>query len=255
MTAAFSNEELDKLAGEFRFATAPSADRSMSIRAADLLDPDLCIAYLDRVNAVFEATTRTACASLFAKRYSCLAMASSLYAMSVLNKCFDYGLDNCHVESHYQGSPWLPRVRLDDRSLTQPGPLGREAWRESVLRRVFADNLSRVWGSLSKAGPVSKAVLWENTAIYVHWLYEDRFVEGAGEEEAARLREDYRYLMSGAPGGAVRRTRQPVVPLRCAEGRDEGIGHADPYPQNLLFLLPGIGRARRLLSDLPQAQT
>lgn len=180
MALAYKPEELDVLVDEYRLMLEPSADRSLSLPAIDLLDGDKSRAYLEKVNGIFEATTRAAVASLFAKRYSCLTIASALYAMSVFDKGMDYAIQNCRIESFYQGKAWLPKIRLADCRATRPARGGREEWRDRMLRALFAGNLTRVWNSLSKSVPISKAVLWENTAIYVFWLYEKKLGEGAG---------------------------------------------------------------------------
>jgi hypothetical protein len=105
MALAYKPEELDVLVNEYRLTLEPSADRSLSLLAIDLLDGDKSRAYLEKVNGIFEATTRTAVASLFAKRYSCLTIASALYAMSVFDKGMDYAIENCRVSGTRCPSP------------------------------------------------------------------------------------------------------------------------------------------------------
>ncbi|MFD0672088.1 IucA/IucC family C-terminal-domain containing protein [Cohnella sp. GCM10027633] len=211
MERAFDHAQREALTGEYRLAAEPSDNRDYSLPAVGLLDNEAAIGYLERVNAIFEASTRTATASLFAKRYSCLTLASSLYAMGAYDIGMNVEIGNCHVESHHQGRAWLPRLRLEDWATTKPAEGDRERWRDDVLRGIFAGNLTRVWQSLAKAGPVSKAVLWENTAIYVFWLYESKFEEGLGDEAVARIRDDYDYIVRRAPGELFGETRNPLT--------------------------------------------
>ncbi|TFE22867.1 IucA/IucC family C-terminal-domain containing protein [Cohnella luojiensis] len=211
MLIEYTPEEIDVLVKDHRLALEPSADRRYSMPATVLLDQDKSLAYLDKVGSIFEAASNVANASLFAKRYSFLIIASSLYAMSRYDKSLDYSIGNCHVESHHQGQTWLPKVRLTDWQVTAPGEGGRNEWRDQVIRNVFADNLSKAWRALSKSASVSISVLWENTAIYVYWLYENKFMEGADAELKVRLQADYDYLRSEAPAHLFGVTKNPLA--------------------------------------------
>lgn len=211
MPFEYTPEEIDELVINHRLALEPSADRWYSIPATDLLDKDKSLDYLDKVASIFEATTTVANASLFAKRYSFLIIASSLYAMSRYDKSLDYSIENCHIESIHQGQAWLPKVRLTEWQATRPGEGGRNEWRDQVIRNVFADNLSKAWRAVSKSASVSKSVLWENTAIYVYWLYENKFAEGADAELKARIQADYDYLRTAAPAHLFGETRNPLA--------------------------------------------
>ncbi|BBI35823.1 IucA/IucC family C-terminal-domain containing protein [Cohnella abietis] len=211
MPFEYTPEEIDELVKDHRLALAPSADRWYSIPTTDLLDKDKSLAYLDKVASIFEATSNVANASLFAKRYSFLIISSSLFAMSRYDKSLDYSIGNCHVESHHQGQAWLPKVRLTDWQVTRPEERGRNEWRDQVIRNVFADNLSKAWRALSKSASISISVLWENTAIYVYWLYENKFLEGANAELKAQVQADYDYLRSAAPGHLFGEAKNPIA--------------------------------------------
>lgn len=195
----YERHEIDLLTEEFRLALEPSEDRRLSMPALDLLDRDKCLGYIGRAGEVFEGQTIAANASLFAKRYSYLTIASSLYAMSAMDKGLDYSIENAHIESVWRGSAWLPRIRLEKWEANRPEAGKREAWRERIVASVFADNISRAWNAISAYVPVSKAVLWENAAIYVFWLYENRFLEGLDEERQAIVRSDLAYLVEAPP--------------------------------------------------------
>lgn len=211
MSLEYTQEEIDTLVKDYRLALEPSEDRWYSMPATDLLDKDKSLAYMDKVASIFEATSNVANASLFAKRYSFLIIASSLYSMSRYDKCLDYSIENCHVESFHQGEFWLPKVRLAEWNVTMPGKGGRDEWREQVIRNVFADNLAKAWRALSKSASISISVLWENTAIYVYWLYENKFMEGADAELKERLQADYDYLRSEAPAHLFGLTKNPLA--------------------------------------------
>lgn len=211
MPIRYTSAEIEELVRDHRLTLEPSDDAHYSIPATDLLDRGKTLLYLSKIAAIFEGKTEAANASLFAKRYSFLIVASSLFAMSRFDKSVDYAIENCHVESFRNGQAWLPKVRLSDWNPTCPGEQGREAWRDEVIRKVFAGNLAKAWRSLSKTASVSKAVLWENTAIYVYWLYENKFAEGADEERKAQVLADYDYLVHSAPAALFGETYNPLA--------------------------------------------
>lgn len=195
----FEPHELDVLTSQYRLALEPGQDPAFSLACRDLLQPERSQPYLQQVAGIFETDSMTANVSLFAKRYAYLTIAAGLFAMSRYNKGLDLTLENCTLDSYRKGEAWLPRVLLNDLSVTMPEPEQRHVWRDELIRCMFADNLGRVWSALSRDTGVSKAILWENTAIYVYWLYENSFAEGAKGEELARVQEDFHYLLHDAP--------------------------------------------------------
>ncbi|WP_245850668.1 IucA/IucC family C-terminal-domain containing protein [Paenibacillus herberti] len=210
MAFNYEQQEMELLMREYRLTLETSQDRTFSIPSMDLLNRDKCLEYLTKTGEIFEAETLMANASLFGKRYSYLVVASSLYAMSVFDKGLDYCLENCHIESERQGHAWLPKARLANMEVTSPQPNARQQWRDGVINHIFEHNLSRVWDAISRFVPMSKAVLWENTAIYVFWLYENKFLEGLQEEQQARLREDLSYLVQ-APAHLFGEKKNPLA--------------------------------------------
>jgi ferric iron reductase protein FhuF len=167
---------------------------------------------MDRVTAKFQASSGAAAASQFSKRYAYMTMASGLYAMTMFDKGLDYSVENCRLESVYRDENWLPEVRLADWRVTGPAADGeREEWRAQTISRIFAGNIAKVWRSISKAAKLPRAILWENTAISVYWLYEKRMGEGADECQQSRIREDYRYLLSEAPAHLFGEKENPLA--------------------------------------------
>ncbi|MCR8842088.1 (2Fe-2S)-binding protein [Paenibacillus sp. SC116] len=210
MAVQFTPDELEMLTAKYRFTMEESSDEIYSIRALDFLDKDNNIAYFDKVASIYESTSEVVTASMFAKRYACLSIASGLYAMSMYNKSMDYSLENCHMESIFHGEAWLPCVRLTNSEVSQPEARSRNEWRDRVIQNIFADNVARVWDSFAKSVKISKSVLWENTAIYVYWLYENQFGEGASACQQAQLLEDYQYLVDEAPAHLFGESKNPL---------------------------------------------
>ncbi len=215
MEYGLSPEQLEALESRFRLSLAPSDDRALSLPAAHLLDAERSADYLARVAAdIYETDAMTVAASMFAKRYAFMVTASGLYAMSAYNRSLDYAVENCRIESYRKGEAWLPKVRLSEWRVSRPDADNEEArneWRDRAIRNLFADNLSRVWNALAKSVPVSKAVLWENTAIYVYWLYENEFLAGASDEQKARMQADYDYLVRKAPASLFGTSGNPLA--------------------------------------------
>ncbi|MEK5164598.1 IucA/IucC family C-terminal-domain containing protein [Paenibacillus sp. FSL R5-0527] len=204
-------EEFEILAADYRLTRDSSPNRTFSIPYADLLDSEKSLAYFRGVKGIFETDSELAAVSLFAKRYAFLVVAPGLYAMSCLNKGLNLALENGWIESSYRGQAWLPKARLLDLQVSVPGEGQRSEWRDRVIETMFAGNLSRVWTAMSKAAGISKALLWENTAIYVYWLYEKKFTEeGVSPEQKRRMEEDYRYLLYDAPPRLFGEPRNPI---------------------------------------------
>ncbi|MFD1887796.1 IucA/IucC family C-terminal-domain containing protein [Paenibacillus wenxiniae] len=210
LITSLDDHELDVLAQSYRLATCASEHRELSINCTDLLKPELAMPFLQKVGAFWETDSMTAIVSLFAKRYAYLTIAAGLYAMSRYNKGMDLALNNSSLESHIQGEAWLPKVLLGNREVSCPLEGKRNEWRDEVIQRMFADNLATVWAALSNMSGVSQAVLWENTAIYVYWLYENQFAEGADEQERQQIEADYRYLVQDAPAHLFAQRTNPL---------------------------------------------
>ncbi|MEW9673067.1 (2Fe-2S)-binding protein [Ammoniphilus sp. 3BR4] len=101
-------------------------------------------------------------------------------------------------------------MRLTNWQATQPTDGDRHVWRDQVIRNIFAGNIAKIWRSICKAADIPIAVLWENTAIYVYWLYEKRMGEGASEQQKVRIHEDFQYLLHEAPASLFGDTENPL---------------------------------------------
>ncbi|QJD88029.1 (2Fe-2S)-binding protein [Cohnella herbarum] len=209
MAFAMLPEEMNVLTQHFRLTLEPSLDRRISIPSVSLLDRDKGLELMDKVSTVFETSSKVAVVSLFAKRYGFMSILSGLYAMTMFDKSLNYSIENCHLESSYRDQAWLPKVRLIRWDVSRPVEGCREEWRDQVLRTIFAGNIAKVWRALTKIAPISASVLWENAAIYVYWLYENRIEEGASEAQKSRIRDDFQYLINEAPATLFGETSNP----------------------------------------------
>jgi len=210
LSLQLSAEEKAVLLRDYRLTIEPAVDAAYALLAQNLLDTEQALAYLQKIAPFFHSTSTLVTASLFAKRYSVLTMASAFYAMSRYDKGLYVGIENIWVEAEDHAKPWLPNIRLIDDSVSVPTQ-DREAWRDEVLQGIFAGNLAKVWQSLTKISKIPKAILWENTAIYVNWLYETKISERASEQEKARIQEDYHYIVNQAPGSLFGERKNPLT--------------------------------------------
>ncbi|WP_226000558.1 IucA/IucC family C-terminal-domain containing protein [Paenibacillus sp. BJ-4] len=201
------------------------------LRAADLLDASSCTLYLDRLSELHDFSSRKVTASALAKRYGFLIVSPALYAMSVYNKTLELGIADCAIRSDFVKDTWLPRLHLSRLRVTEYGTeyggetehgdrdngdtaqhqQQRHAWRDYVIGQVFAEHLAPIWHSVSAVASIPRTVLWENTAIYVYALYENRIRQEVSGGELLRIEEDFKYLICEAPAHLFGERHNPLA--------------------------------------------
>jgi ferric iron reductase protein FhuF len=204
-------EEWTYLQRNMRVTITRSEETDYSITVKDLLDEDLCAAYLDRISNVLGSPSRMVTASSFSKRYAYLVINPGLYMMTKCNKSLDVSIHNCHVESLYHNDTWRPHIRYTLAHATEPGAGSRDEWRDQLIQTMFADHLAVLWRVISKVAKVPIAILWENTAVYLYHLYEKTLAAEVDEQGRARLLEDFDYLRSGASGSLFGERKNPLT--------------------------------------------
>ncbi|TXC91159.1 hypothetical protein FS935_09675 [Metabacillus litoralis] len=136
--------------------------------------------------------------SMIMKRYAFLA-ALVLYAMSVYNKGINSSLANLSLQTDENDPIWLPSFYFEDLEVTTPEK-SRNEWRATVVESLFKSNITKIVSAISREAKISKMILWENTAIYLFWMYESILEEGKYEEETlARIKEDFQFIVTKAP--------------------------------------------------------
>ena len=195
---------------ELRLTREPLSDPDHSLSSVDLLDRGKAEAFLDKLTVLYETSSKRAVASQFAKRYSFLAIAPSLYLMTMFDRGMDFSASNVHVESSMKDDIWLPHARLYDWQATRPADGLRGEWRNEMIRLVFADNVAKVWSSLAEAARMPVNILWENAAVYVFWLYEKRIGAEANERQRAQIQDDLQFLLE-APAELFGQPDNPIA--------------------------------------------
>lgn len=208
---SFSQAELQMLTSQFRLSLGRRDDSPLCVSAIELLSVEKCKHYLEQVAVIFQTSAKTAAASQFSKRYAYLVIASGLYAMTMFDKGMNYALENCRVESVFKDSTWLPEVSLTDRRVTKPAAEQRELWRDRMLASIFAGNIAKVWRSVSTAASIPVSILWENISHSLYWLYEQRMLEGATEEQCRQIQADFHYLLYEAPACLFGEEYNPIA--------------------------------------------
>ncbi|WP_068496079.1 IucA/IucC family C-terminal-domain containing protein [Paenibacillus kribbensis] len=199
--------------------------------AGDLLDASSCTMYLDRLSELHDFSSRKVTASALAKRYGFLIVSPALYAMSVYNKTLGVGIADCTIRSDFVKDTWLPRLHLNrlrvseynketeygnemehgDRDNGDADQRQRYAWRDYVIGQVFAEHLAPIWRSVSAVASIPRTVLWENTAIYVYALYENRIRQELNGGDRLRIEEDFEYLICEAPAHLFGERHNPLA--------------------------------------------
>ncbi|MRN53190.1 (2Fe-2S)-binding protein [Paenibacillus monticola] len=186
---------------------APFLGRSVPI--IQFLDKDLCAVQLAELTDSFQFPSQVIAASQFSKRYAFIVANSGLYAMTMYNK----GLDYCLEESCFEWSADKTGVfnaRISKMRGFQPVSGKREQWRDDVIRRLFAGQITPVLHALSKAVRAPLPMLWENVAVRVFSLYEKRLL-GAENKGNSYIQEDYNYLIHHAPGALFGEKVNPLA--------------------------------------------
>jgi len=198
LSRAFSPEDWAVLSGVLRLKSLEQRDVSRCISARALLDDQRCVALLDELGPVLGSPTRAITASLLAKRFSFLATGACLYAMSVSDQGVLLSLDEGVVEYGHDDGLWTSSMPVADRVPLGYEPGQREAWRDAIVRGVFAELLAPLWQTFNRVSGISRRILWENTAVRVYSLYEKRMSKVDDPLIRERCEADFHWLLHEA---------------------------------------------------------
>ncbi|VEF49721.1 putative ferric iron reductase protein [Bacillus freudenreichii] len=185
-----SHQETQKLM-EYRLAVA---DAGQSVGYASLLDPKRLPDFLAWLTGRIGAPNACVTSSILIKRMGFYAVIH-LYALTVLDKKLNVDLRELKLVDHSNAELWLPDFFLGDVDVQEPSE-DRNEWRAAVLEDLFAHCITPLVQLLKEQTRLSEKVMWENIAIYIHWIYEKLMVG----ELHIRAKADYRYLFHEAPG-------------------------------------------------------
>jgi siderophore-iron reductase FhuF len=186
---------------EFRVCFQKGANDSLTIPIKDLTDQGLLKNYIVKVQEKLNAPSLMVAASMFSKRYSYLIVVPALYSFSALNKRINVSIDHVSLEPSQSKEYWMPELYLMDQMGVFPSTVQeRDELRELVIKEIFANHLNVIWNALSKIAKIPKQILWENTAIYLFWLYESLLEKDLPEYTRNRIKDDFQFLLYNAEG-------------------------------------------------------
>jgi ferric iron reductase protein FhuF len=158
---------------KYRVCFKEEEKNPFTIGVNDLFDKERLEAYLKLVQNELQAPDLMVAASAFSKRYSYLIVVPALYSFSLLNKHINMSVANLLVLPSHSEEKWLPRLFLaDQQAIFLETKEEREEFRNALIKAIFAHHLSPLWESISVICKLPRHILWENTAIYVFWIYE-----------------------------------------------------------------------------------
>lgn len=117
-------------------------------------------------------------------------------AMTALEKKLNVDLKELMLVDQSEDTLWLPDFYLGDFELEEARE-SRDEWRDSVLYDVFARCLSPLIHLLKEQTRLNEKVMWENIAIYIHWIYGKLMKD---KEIEVRAAADYHYIFHEADG-------------------------------------------------------
>ncbi len=65
---------------------------------------------------------------------------------------------------------WLPKVFISEIKTKEVTEDNRKILLDELLMNCLLINIEPIWSSLRKVTKISKLTLWENVAVYIHWL-------------------------------------------------------------------------------------
>lgn len=207
----FEVDEWLYLSTHLRLVKAGNPDQTtQNIAVTALLDPEQCDRFLGMLMPMIHAPSKKITASLLSKRWGFLSTASCLYAMSVYNKGLDFSAHNCLLDYSFANPLWQSNMPVIDLSVTTPFAGQRDAWRDQLLTQLFAQHLAPLWQVMTEVTGVQSRILWENTAVRVYSLYENRINQLNCPQLRQQTEADFYYLCNDAPASIFGIAENPL---------------------------------------------
>ena len=195
---AWAAEHLQVLRETFGLREASERDALHSQPISAWLDPAQCAELLDDLAARIGAPSRRVAASLLTKRLGFLTTGVAFYGLSAADLQLDLRPGNVWIEDGFVQERWQSSLPLaDTRPLPAPGDHAQR--RAQVAHTLFGELLGPLWETLARVGRVSPRILWENAAVRLYSLYDQRLPELAAPEAQARCADDVTWLLAAAP--------------------------------------------------------
>jgi ferric iron reductase protein FhuF len=179
-----------------RFRYTPLLEQESSATPiSSLVHKEQMKVFLEEVKIEIQAPDLKVAASVFMKRYA-FVVVIYLYALSSWNKRLHFTLDSLYLQNSEVEGHWLPEYFFKNLSVEELTGEDRAQWRNRAIQHLFKDIMVPILNTLTEEAKISKYILWENIAVYLHWLYE----KVLDQKQESLAFEDYDYIVNQAPG-------------------------------------------------------
>jgi ferric iron reductase protein FhuF len=185
------SNQIDFLVQHYRI-TMEKNNHPLSFQCSKLLDQEFVANLINGLKDIYQVTGSFVIASQFMKRYGFMVTVPYLYSLSVWNKELDIDPKKVTFQSFEQDGNWIPKLYLKSFMTTSPEDYSRVQWRQNAIEKLFKYHLGPVIKIFARQGKVTRQMLWENTAIYIFWLYESLMEQFP---ENRQIKEDFTYLL------------------------------------------------------------
>ncbi|MCA0170621.1 IucA/IucC family C-terminal-domain containing protein [Bacillus sp. RAR_GA_16] len=103
------------------------------------------------------------------------------------------GPDELEIDLNTQAAPFI--MKLTTSNPLMKSDQEREDTRAELANKLINENLAPFVETMVKATKLSAAILWENAAIYLFWVYETLIPNEGNAEQVSRAKEDFHYLL------------------------------------------------------------
>lgn len=179
--------------------------------AKELTVPEKLRAYFQQLSDTLSYPSMQVLASQWSKRYSGYLVTRVLYMMSVEQQGISTSLDHCRIKTHLLEDQWM--IEIDFMGGCHRHSGGRESWCHRVLYQLFHENLMPVWRSLQKVCYIPRILLWENTAVYLDWLYHHEIKRRVDFHTWQQCLVDYDYIRKELDGSCFGEAQNPFQRL------------------------------------------
>lgn len=203
MSNQLTDKQLTLLKESFRIVD--TANKNEAIPFEKLLDESFIKNYLQELMESFDTDKDYAVASQFMKRVGFLLAVPTLFSITMWDKKLNVSLSNLYIVPNHVNGTWLPSLYIEDTTVENIEGAERPKKRKELCAELFG-NLSKLMDSVAASGSIAKPILWDNTAIYVYWIYENRLIQEAGKQG----RSDFDFLLHDLDGSVFIEKKNPL---------------------------------------------
>ncbi|MEZ0481523.1 (2Fe-2S)-binding protein [Planococcus sp. SSTMD024] len=199
MLCRLAAEESAYLSEHFRLLDKIGDEEKILL--SQLKEPVFPQNYLKRLHEELETESRIAAVSQLMKRLGYLLVVPTLYTAAVYNKALNLDFTEAYLVDRRQGNLWMPHLWWEELTASELSGESRHARIEELARKLV-EELAEIIRAISKAASIPRSILWENTAIYVYWLYETRLMLEEDNRIRLKAKGDFEFLLKELPAEA-----------------------------------------------------